>query len=534
MKDYSSFTEAITAAQAGDQDAFAWLYEKTSREKYYIAIKYMKNQTEAADVLQEAYMKAWQKLGTLQEPEKFPGWIGQIVANEALLALRKKKPLNFSDVSAENDEGEEFVYDLKDEAIDRQPELNYTANERQEIIRSMIDSLSDEQRLCVMMYYVEEMPVKEIAETLGCSENTVKSRLNYGRKNIKAEAEELKKKGYSFYSVAPIPLLLLLLRAELATASGVTAAAGGALAGAGVATGAAAGYASAGTAGATATGSSVAAGTGTAGSAAAAGGAATTGTAGGLLSTAVGKIMITLVSVIAAGGIGFGIYQAVQPSAPEPEVRTETVSEATPTPTPTVEPTPTPKPTPTPTPTPDPGESYDLYLDYLEKEETFDAKHYGRFFRDNKRWGTEYEVTGRNYGVVDMDGDRIPEVVAEARVANMSTGRENSVFNLWTVRKGKVVASKLTRWRWVMAVPNEKDAFLYSPEQNRIILMYGFGGGYDYHSFSIGSDGRADKKKSYSKKGLKKIRWVTNKEIRKAFEDHRMPTQGKYDINPYK
>ena len=184
MSGYSSYTEAIEAALAGKQDGFSWLYEQTSKEKYYIAIKYMKDQTEAADVLQDAYMKAWQSLGTLKEPEKFPGWVGQIVANTALMALRKKQPLTFSDMSGENEEGEEFVYDIEDESIERQPELNYTTNERQEIIRSMIGSLSDEQRLCVMMYYVEEMSVKEIAETLGCSENTVKSRLNYGRRNI--------------------------------------------------------------------------------------------------------------------------------------------------------------------------------------------------------------------------------------------------------------------------------------------------------------------------------------------------------------
>lgn len=226
MGNYQSYTEAVASAKAGNQDAFAWLYDKTSKEKYYIAIKYMKDPTEASDVLQDAYMKAWQNLDSLKEPEKFPGWIGQIVANTALLTLRKKRPVTFSDMSGENEEGEEFVYDIEDSSIERQPELNYTTNERQEIIRSMIDSLTDEQRLCIMMYYVEEMSVKEIAETLGCSENTVKSRLNYGRKNIRHEADEMKKKGYNFYSLAPLPLLLLLLHAEKASAMGIAVSAG--------------------------------------------------------------------------------------------------------------------------------------------------------------------------------------------------------------------------------------------------------------------------------------------------------------------
>ena len=56
--------------------------------------------------------------------------------------------------------------------------------------------------------------IREIAATLGCSENTVKSRLNYGRQNLKKKAEELQKKGYKLYSVAPLPLFLYLLRSQ--------------------------------------------------------------------------------------------------------------------------------------------------------------------------------------------------------------------------------------------------------------------------------------------------------------------------------
>lgn len=302
MAGYQSYTEAVTAALDGRQDAFSWLYEKTSKEKYYIAIKYMKDPNDASDVLQDAYIKAWKSLGSLDEPEKFPGWVGQIVANTALSALRKTRPVTFSDMSGENEEGDEFVYDIEDEAIDRQPELNYTTNERQEIIRSMIDSLTDEQRLCVMMYYIEEMSVKEIAETLGCSENTVKSRLNYGRKNIRQEAEELKKKGYNFYSIAPVPLLLILLHSELASALGVTAAAGGA-----VATGAAVGVAG----GVAATGAATGLAGGSVATGAAvglAGGAAATGAAAGLAggSTASGAAA-GLAGGVAATGAAAGL-----------------------------------------------------------------------------------------------------------------------------------------------------------------------------------------------------------------------------------
>ena len=64
------------------------------------------------------------------------------------------------------------------------------------------------------MYEIEGIPIREIAAALGCSENTVKSRLNYGRKNLKKKAEELQKRGYKLYGVSALPLLLWLLRRE--------------------------------------------------------------------------------------------------------------------------------------------------------------------------------------------------------------------------------------------------------------------------------------------------------------------------------
>ncbi len=82
------------------------------------------------------------------------------------------------------------------------------------MVQELIDSLSDEQRMCILMYHMEDMPIKEIAATLGCSESTVKSRLNYGRQNLKAKAEEMQKKGYKLYSIAPLALLLLLLHTD--------------------------------------------------------------------------------------------------------------------------------------------------------------------------------------------------------------------------------------------------------------------------------------------------------------------------------
>lgn len=205
------YKEAVQLARAGDGRGFECLYESTYQSKYYLALQYMKQKEAAEDVLQDAYVRAFTRLDTLEAPERFPAWLGQIVANTAKNALAKNQPLLFADVA---EEMEDFAELMADEGVASQPELAYTMEETRALVHELLDALSDGQRLCMLMFHLEGASIKEIAQTLGCSENTVKSRLNYGRKNLKAKAEELQKKGYTLYNIAPLPILLLLLRGD--------------------------------------------------------------------------------------------------------------------------------------------------------------------------------------------------------------------------------------------------------------------------------------------------------------------------------
>lgn len=208
-----NLNEAVIKAQNGEEEGFAFLYEQTYQSKYYLALKYMKNKEAAEDVLQEAYLKAFSKLNTLKQSGAFEGWLGMIVANTAKNQLVKKNPLLFSEMAVDK-EGEEFVYDVEDEDPENQPELSYTREETKELVHELLDGLSEEQRMCILMFHIENASIAEIAQAMDCSENTVKSRLNYGRKNLKIKAEELQKKGYKLYSVAPVLLLIYLFRNE--------------------------------------------------------------------------------------------------------------------------------------------------------------------------------------------------------------------------------------------------------------------------------------------------------------------------------
>jgi len=317
-----TYTEAIRMALSGDEQGYTFLYEETYKSKMYLAIQYMKNEDDAMDILQDAYVKAFAKLDTLQDPEKFPSWFGMIVANTAKNALVKKNPVLFTDMAADPD-AEPFEYSIEDENLSHQPELSYTSEETRFLVREMMDALSEEQRVCVLMFHIDGIPIKEIAETLGCSENTVKSRLNYARKNIKKQGEELQKKGYQLYEIAPFTLLLLLLHKDASAMSGeadfLAAGAkveqavfqnGSSFAGESAAS-SVMGDAAAGE-GASAGTSAVSSAAGNAVAGTAAKTAAGVAVKSAFLSTVAGKITIGVIGAALIGGAAFGASQVVQ------------------------------------------------------------------------------------------------------------------------------------------------------------------------------------------------------------------------------
>lgn len=122
-------------------------------------------------------------------------------------------------VSVDSDE----MIDFKDERTASMPEEVMDQKETSRLIGEILDGLSEEQRTAVGMFYFDNMSVKEIAEILDVSENTVKSRLNYARKKIEVEVKALEKKGTKLYNLAPIPFLLWLFKSEQAYAAEIPA-----------------------------------------------------------------------------------------------------------------------------------------------------------------------------------------------------------------------------------------------------------------------------------------------------------------------
>lgn len=211
------FTDFVERALKDDQEALSQLYKMTYNNVYQ-TVRSVANLDDDTvfDLIQNTYIKAFRSLSQLKEPEAFRGWVKVISRNLTIDYLRKKKVITFSQmVSVDSDEMIEF----EDDRVENLPEVVVDKKETAKLLGEILDQLSEEQRIAVYMYYFEQMSVKEIADILGVSEGTVKSRLNYGRKKIEAGVKELEKKGTKLYGLAPIPFLLALFKGQEAYAA---------------------------------------------------------------------------------------------------------------------------------------------------------------------------------------------------------------------------------------------------------------------------------------------------------------------------
>lgn len=203
----------IQRAQENDVQAWETIYQNTYARAYSVAIQIVKIREDALDILQEAYISAFKNINSLRDEAKIGAWINSIVSNRCKDWIRKKKPMLFTDMNSEEYDVE-FEDVLMNDNQEFMPEESMDYEQTKAIMQEILWKLPEDQRLCVLMYYYNEMSVSAIAETLECSDGTIKSRLNYARKFIKREVEELEKKGTKLYSIAPLPFIVWMLRSN--------------------------------------------------------------------------------------------------------------------------------------------------------------------------------------------------------------------------------------------------------------------------------------------------------------------------------
>ena len=178
----------VFAAKNGNVKCFEELYKLYYDKIYALAVTVMKNRSDAEDILQTTFIKAWQNLNKLENNSAFNTWLQRITLNQCNSLLRKNKSLYSTDDEGENGELLQIESDLM------LPE-EYTEREDLSIrLKAIIYELSVVQRETILLYYYNNLSVEEIAHTMDCSEGTVKSRLFLARKAIRTEIEEQEKK----------------------------------------------------------------------------------------------------------------------------------------------------------------------------------------------------------------------------------------------------------------------------------------------------------------------------------------------------
>jgi RNA polymerase sigma-70 factor (ECF subfamily) len=178
--------EAAIVAQArlGDAKAFTELLRRYEGKIFRLAQHITQNREDAEDVLQEAFLKAYEHLGQFQGQSKFYTWIVRIAVNQALMKLRKRKSDRSVSLDETIDTGEDTVA-REIAAWDENPEQQYSREEINEILSSAIDGLAPIYRAVFVLRDVDDLSTEETAEALELSVPAVKSRLLRARLQLR-------------------------------------------------------------------------------------------------------------------------------------------------------------------------------------------------------------------------------------------------------------------------------------------------------------------------------------------------------------
>ena len=199
--------ELVLSAKNGNKKAFDKLYELTHNDVWYNCLSLLKDEENAKDIMQETYITAFLKLDTLNDEQKFCGWITSIAVNKCKNKLKGKVEYQIDD--------EVLITEAETDELMLPEEYITKAEKRKVLLQIMEDTLSFNQYQTVLMFYFDEMSISEIAQGLEISEGTVKSRLNSSRAKMKTAIEDYENKsGDRLHGVVVVPFFTTIFKEE--------------------------------------------------------------------------------------------------------------------------------------------------------------------------------------------------------------------------------------------------------------------------------------------------------------------------------
>jgi RNA polymerase sigma-70 factor (ECF subfamily) len=183
-------TELVALAQTGDLDAFEALANRYERRVYSLALRMLRQEQDAEDVTQQAFLSAMENLGRFRGDASFSTWLLRIATHAALKVIRKRKGLDTVSLEQATEEEDsygtiphpEYIADWR-----QSPEELVRKNEVQRLLEDALGKLDEKHRLVFLLRDVEGLSVKEAAEALGLSEGNTKVRLLRARLQLREE-----------------------------------------------------------------------------------------------------------------------------------------------------------------------------------------------------------------------------------------------------------------------------------------------------------------------------------------------------------
>ena len=161
-----------------DQNAQMFVYQRYANAMYQVAVRITGNPDDAEDVMQEAFIKAFDKLHTYKGTASFGAWLKRIVINEALSYIRKRSSL-------------EYIENQHVEAIESEPEIDI--NERNikiEVLLEAINRLKDNYRIAINLYFIEGYDYDEMTQILNLSYANVRTLVSRAKQKLKQILEK--------------------------------------------------------------------------------------------------------------------------------------------------------------------------------------------------------------------------------------------------------------------------------------------------------------------------------------------------------
>lgn len=180
-------TQLATSVASGDKTAFELLMRRHNRALFRVARAILRDDAEAEDALQEAYIHAYQSIGTFRGDSQLSTWLARVVANEALMRLRKRARRHA--IIPFTSDPEEMN---RMPSPDKGPESSAHRAEVRKLLEKHIDALPEAYRPVFMLRAVEEFSVEETAEVLSIPAATVRTRFFRARSLLReALAQEI-------------------------------------------------------------------------------------------------------------------------------------------------------------------------------------------------------------------------------------------------------------------------------------------------------------------------------------------------------